>query len=161
MGVFKMEPAIIALVVSIVSLIISIYIITRNKAILVVEKHSLTLKKDKKEVWLYFYLSNIGERPTTIKTIDFYTDSKFMPKTHILRVIDKTTLGVGGDLPTSHYNQYETIDLPSLIKSHTTIKLLAKLNFSEKSIFDRETKNDKLHYTLRLEHSKKIYEKRL
>lgn len=157
-----METEIIAITISLISLGISIYLITRNKAILVAEKHSLTIKKPRKEVWLYFYLTNVGERPTTIKSVDFHTDSRYMPKTQILKVIDETIIGIGEDLPTKPNMRYETIDMPFLLEPHTSIKLLAKLDFVDMSVFKRETTNDKLHYTLRLMHSpKKPFEQRL
>ncbi len=152
----------IAIIISLISLCISIYILTRNKAILVAEKHSLILKKKYKEIWVYFYLTNIGEKPTTIKSIDFYTKNKFMPKTTILKVIDKTIIGIGEELPTSPilYN-YEPINFPLLIEPHITMKLLAKLNFSNENIFEKETRNDNLQYTLRIKHSNKLFKKRI
>lgn len=156
-----MWTEIIAIIISIISLGLSIYTLSKNRAILKAEKHSLILKKENKEVWIYFYLTNVGDRPTTIKEVDFYCDSHFMPKTQLLKVIDKTILGIGEDLPASTYPKYEALDFPSIIGPNTTIKLLAKLKFADKSVFERETKNDKLHYILRLKYSLGIFEQRL
>lgn len=150
---------ILALVVSILGLALSFYIVSRNKPRLYIEKDLLEIKKNN-QIWIYFYLSNIGEKPTTIKKVDFYNpNSRFMPKTTILEVTDQIILGCGEDLPASpNIKKYTSLDFPFLINSNQTKKMLAKLDFSTKEKFENEKKRSKLKYKIRIAYSNKIFE---
>jgi len=150
--------SILALIVSILGLGLSFYIVSRNKPKLYVEKDVLEVKKDENEIWIYFYLSNIGERPTTIKKIEFNNPiSNFMPQTTCLKVMEKVSLGL--NLGTSPpLKSYSPLDFPFLIDSNHTEKILAKLKFLPEEIFKEEMKRDKLTYKIRVNYSNKLYE---
>lgn len=152
--------SILALIVSILGLTLSFYVISRNKPKLYIEKDLLEIKKEYNQIWIYFYLSNIGERLTTINKVNFYNpNSRFMPKTTILEVIDQTILGVGENLPTSsNIKRYSPLDFPFLIDSNHTKKILAKLDFSTKDKFNKESNRNQLKYRIRIRYSNKIFE---
>ena len=147
---------IIPIAVSLISLGISIfaivYTISKNKAILIAEPHSgVEIKREKKETEFDFYLTNRGNRPTTIKEIQFYcTEGNFLPKTTIIKILDKTILSIG--LNALKHPTYESIDFPAVIGPNTTIKLLARLNFSTEEELEKQTKNG-FHYTIWIKHT--------
>ncbi len=151
--------SILALVVSILGLLLSFYVVSKNKPKILVEKDTLEVKKTANEVWICFYLSNVGERPATIKKIDFYNpETRYMPNTTVLQTIDKTVLGIGVNLPTNFpVHNYSTLDFPFSLNAHSTIKLLAKLNFP--TGMKKETERKKFTYMARVDYSNKIFEK--
>lgn len=151
--------SILALIVSIIGLLISFYVVSRNKSKILVEKYILEVKKDINEIWIHFYLSNVGERPATIKKIDFYNpETRYMPHTTVLQTIDQTVLGIGENLPTNFpVSKYSTLDFPFSLNAHSTIKLLAKLNFP--TGMTKEIERKKFTYIARIEYSDKTFEK--
>ena len=82
-----------------------------------------------------------------------------MTKTTSLKVIDETILGTGEDLPTSKVHKYRAINFPFLLESHSSIKILAKLDFVNDDVFKRETINSKLRYTMKILYANKKFEK--
>ena len=128
-----------------------------------VEKELLELKEKDNEVWIYFYLSNIGNKPTTIKKIRFYStikkdNSYYEPHLSILKVFEEQKLGIGRNLPTSDsLKRYESISFPYILNCNNTLRLLVKLDFSNKERFEKETNKDPLNFNVQISYSNKKY----
>lgn len=153
--------SILGLIVSILGLILSFVIINKDSAKLYVEKELLEIKKERKEIWIYFYINNIGKRTTTIKKIDFYNpDTKFMPNTTCVTVFEDARLGL--DLETTPVlKHYAIMTFPLVIESNTTVKVLAKLKYIDESTFNQELNRVELKYTIKLDYSNKKFEQKI
>lgn len=150
--------SILGLVVSILGLVLSFVIINKDSAKLCVEKELLEIKKERKEIWIYFYMSNIGKRATAIKKIDFYNpETTFMPNTTCVTVFEDARLGL--DLETTPVlKHYGVMTFPLVIESNTTVKVLAKLNFINEDTFNQETNRKEFKFKIKIGYSNKKYE---
>ncbi|MDD3178548.1 MAG: hypothetical protein PHR26_03455 [Candidatus ainarchaeum sp.] len=150
--------SILGLIVSILGLVLSFVIVNRDNAKLYVKKEQLNIKKDKKEIWIYFYMTNIGKRPTTIKKIDFYNpQTRFMPNTTCVEVFETVSLGLDLDT-TPPLKSYRAITFPLIIDSNKTTMILAKLSFADENTFKQESNRNKLKFKIRINYSNKKYE---
>lgn len=150
--------SILGLTVSILGLILSYIIVNKDNARLCVEKELLAIKTDKKEIWIYFYISNIGKRPTAIKKIEFYNpETQFMPNTTCVTVFEDARIGLGLET-TPILKHYGVMTFPLVIESNNTVKVLAKLNFADENTFKQESNRDKLKFKIRINYSNKKYE---
>ena len=150
--------AVIAISIAVASLIISIIILLRNKPILEVEKHSAGIIKNSNIVKFIFYISNVGEKPTTIKSIEFHTDSNYMPKTTICKLKEQTIPNM--DRTVSRENS-EGMEFPFNLMPYNSFKLLAELDFSSSDVFKKETASGKLHYHIRIKHIKGLFKDKI
>jgi len=150
--------SILGLVVSILGLVLSFVIINKDNAKLCVEKELLEVKKDKKEIWIYFYINNIGKRATAIKKIEFYNpETKFMPNTTCVEVFESASVGIDlGTAPST--KSYRSIIFPLVINSNNTIRILAKLNFTTEDTFTQEMNRKELKFRIKIGYSNKKYE---
>ncbi|NCP72085.1 hypothetical protein GW835_01685 [archaeon] len=153
--------SILGLIVAILGILLSFYIESKNKPKLYVEKEVLEVKMDENEIWIYFYLSNVGQRPTTIKKMELYHNkTKFMPNSVYLNVSESVSLGVG--LKTSYpLPSYKPVIFPFLLQPNHTDKILVKLNYSSKENFEKEMNlENNLKYKIIINYSnkKKIFD---
>jgi len=150
----QMDIGIIAIIISGLSLLVSIYSLyyklSKNRAILSAEPNKgVKINKEENQLIFDAYLKNKGDKPTTIKEIKFYqTGSHFLPTTKIIKLVEKSTIN-----SVVHYPQQEPLEIPFVLESYETKRLLIKLIFPNKDIFNDETKIEKLHYTIWIEHT--------
>ena len=143
-------------VVSLIGLSLSIHNFRRNKPIIVVEKDSAEKHSDT-IMFFRFYLSNLGEKPTTIKNIEFYTkNNKFMPKVTLIESLKES-------IPTGNIaiinNSVKGIKLPFNLAPNSSKRIKAILDFSTEDNFKQEHTEDEIHYFIRVICSKEIIEK--
>ena len=150
----------ITALVALSSLFLSLYVVLRNKPKLNMEKIDAN-KKDEKLIEFRFYLDNIGEKPTTIKSIEFYTDDRFNPKNNIVSIIKET-------IPANRIvfsNKMESFNLPYHLLPNTSLKLKAQLDFSNEKERNEAIKpkgnQDQIHFTIVIKHSKGTFTKRI
>ena len=148
----------IAILISIMSMIISIYTLRKDKPILHLEKQSAKFNSDGKSLTFNFYLSNLGKQPTTIKEIEFKTKNNYKPKVLLfestVKIIPHLSSGGSEDL------QIEGAEMPFQLMPYSAKSFQAELEFTSNDILKREHQEDEIHYFVKIKHTdKKAFEK--
>ena len=134
---YGVDIDLIAIVISVVSLvltlILALYTLYRERPIISVEKHMATIQKrdDNNFIDFVFFLNNSGDRPTTIKSIQFQQND-FIPKAVFIELTTGTIpilAGIG--LQDEKINIF---DIPFSLMPNTSKRLEAQLNFSNQPI---------------------------
>ncbi|GEM_PF-2771450 len=134
---YGVDIDLIAIVISVVSLvltlILSLYTLYRERPIISAEKNMATLQKrdDNNFIDFVFFLNNSGDRPTTIKSIQFQQND-FIPKAVFIELTTVTIpISAGIGLQDEKINSF---DIPFSLMPNTSKRLEAQLNFSNQPI---------------------------
>lgn len=150
----------IAIFISVISLMIALYILKKDKAIIHIEKHSAKISDDKKSTIFIFYLDNIGKQPTTIKQIEFYTSSRYMPKNTLFQISKEIEPLLGEDEGIED-TRVEGVKLPFHLMPHSSRMIKAKLDFISEDNLNKEHNEEQIHYWVKIKHtSKKEFNKK-
>lgn len=153
-SLYGVEAELIAVAISLFSLGISIFTLTRDKPELDLEKYKAEIVKNEhvKLVNFTYFLSNTGKQPTTIKSIELQTKDKFIPSANHIEIYTETLLCIsgvyGGD------EKIKSLDIPFTILPHTSKKIESQLNFNGREISESE-----LHFNLVIKHTKGTFKK--
>ena len=160
--VWQIITTILTAVIALAGFFLSLYLALNNKPKLNIEKISAT-KRDATMIDFHFYLDNIGEKPTTIKSIEFYTDEKFMPHNNIIIRSNSTEPFIQGSI--SMKENRKGFELPFHILPNTSFKLEAQLNFISSdrrdNVINSNDGKGQIHFNIRIRHSKGIFEKKI
>ncbi len=155
----------IAILISIVSIIIAFYTYKQDKPILYVEKH-FSSKTDDRTISFYFYLDNIGKQPTSIKEIRFHTNNNFIPKITLIEILKGAVINTAGKgLPKT---DFVGINLPFHLMPHSSKLIRADLGFgTPENLQEGDNKSQILYlnikhaskkdFTKKFQKEKKIY----
>ena len=153
---------ILTAIIALAAFSLSLYLVLRTKPSLKVEKISAKKNRDS-FIEFRFFLDNDGERPTTIKSIDFHTDENFMPKNKLLITNEKTSPTTGETI--LMLRGVEGFKLPYHLMPYTSLKLKAQLDFSNKHDRDKAIKEGKgegqIHFNIIIKHSKGVFKDRI
>jgi hypothetical protein len=160
--VWQIITTILTALIAIAGFVLSLYLALNNKPRLSVEKISAS-KRDATMIDFRFYLDNIGEKPTTIKSIEFYTDDFFMPHNNIIIRSNSTEPFVQGSI--SMKENRKGFELPFHMLPNTSLKLEAQLNFissdrRDKAINPNDRKGQ-IHFNIKIKHSRGIFKKKI
>jgi len=141
---------------------LSLYLVFREKPSLSIEKITAGKKGDT-FIDFRFYLDNTGEKPTTIKSIEFHTDENFMPKNRIVVLSEETIPGISGGIVI--HEKVKGFALPYHILPNTSLKLKARLDFSHKhertKIIKPNDGEGQIHFNIIIKHSKGTFKDRI
>ena len=147
-SIYGIEAEIIAVIISLFSLGIAIYALTRDKPKLSVEKCSANYaRQDNKNVIFTFFLNNYGNQPTTIKSIEFSTRDNFIPSAVFFERLTGAIANIAGHGVKEQ--KIKNIDVPFTIMPNTSKKIEAQLNFDGKKINDSQ-----IHFNVVIKHTK-------
>jgi hypothetical protein len=160
--VWQIITTILTALIAVAGFSLSLYLALNNKPRLSIEKISAS-KRDATMIDFHFYLDNIGEKPTTIKSIEFYTDEFFMPHNNIIIRSNSTEPFVQGSI--SMKENRKGFELPFHLLPNTSLKLEAQLNFISSDRRDGVIKpNDgkgQIHFNIKIKHSRGIFEEKI
>lgn len=149
-------------IIALAAFFLSLYLALRAKPSLKIEKISAE-KRGNTLIEFRFFLDNTGERPTTIKSIDFHTDENFIPKNKLLIVSERTSPTTGETILV--HRDVEGFKLPHHLMPYTSLKLKVQLDFIHKHERDKAIKaNDgegQIHFNIIIKHSKGVFKDRI
>lgn len=159
---WQIITAILTAIIALAGFSLSLYLVLKNKPKLNVEKISANTR-NATIIDFHFYLDNIGEKPTTIKSIEFYDDKNFMPHNNIIIRSNSTEPFVQGSITMNE--KRKGFELPFHILPNTSLKLEAQLNFVSSDRRNNLIKADEgegqIHINIRIKHSRGTYKKRI
>lgn len=150
--IYNIITQIITLLIASAGLGLSIYSIIRKNPKLIIEK-AIATKQEDNTINFRFYLDNIGEKPTAIRSIEFFCiNNNFKPNSN---TIISRNLVFPTEKESSNRQAIDELIFPFSLPQNSSIRLEAQLKFPDKRHLDMAfTKNGQIHFKVKIRHSK-------